>query len=349
MFKKKKKKKKAPPKEDQVQGGGQQAQWSAFSDRKLNIEKVATVQSRAPQGEMNVASLASAAMARQRGSSSEEVEVGGDDVLASYRKSGEWDAGKIVRGLFEEVEPTGKRARRDATPAGLTAAARATVASAIWGEVKGLRQLASTLSHAEPLDDEGRRSAEGIARAVGSRKLGLEHLRTLTKLCVAVSGERGDALLERACRLVDLRVQPRAIGDLERSVVSPRQLLDIRALEAVLVVVDMPVREATSGRRPPSFERVVVLLRDIKNELVLIDPIGLYDPSKGANDRETVHATMRKPDEMALREFLAGAQSAAPASPIARLSWAGYLSSVAPRALSSIEILALRAKAFRFS
>jgi hypothetical protein len=178
--------------------------------------------------------------------------------------------------------------------------------------------------------------------------LTVEHLRSLVELCGWAAGPRDAGLLDRTAQLVSLRDSPRALGDPAKHVVSPRQLYDLRAQEACLLIVDMPVREASIAKRGPNFTRVICLYRDVKGELNLVDPVGLHDPAKGCDDPSVQTALMRKPDEMAAREFLAGARPAPPTSPVGRLLWNGYLSSTPPKSLANLELFMVRGSAFRY-
>ncbi|MFH1809940.1 MAG: hypothetical protein ABIJ09_14440 [Pseudomonadota bacterium] len=324
------------------------AQWNSFSGRSgIALDKIATVGKAAPTGELNVHAYAQAARARTASS----MPVAGEDALSRYRRDGTWDAKSILAAFAAEpAEDSGKKKkfRRDADPEGLVSAAQTTVALAILGESKGIRALASSLARSDHLDAEQRRRIDSITRAAGGRGLSIDNLRQLVELCGAATGPKDAGVVERTAQLVGLRDSVRTIGDTARHVVSPRQLYDVRAQEACLVIVDMPVREASVAKRGPNFSRVVSLLRDVKGELMLVDPQGLFDPNKGADDSSVQTALMRKPDEMAAREYLAGVRPAPPVSPVARLLWNGYLSSTPPKTLASVEIFMVRGSTFRY-
>ncbi|MBN2361023.1 MAG: hypothetical protein JXR83_16325 [Deltaproteobacteria bacterium] len=318
-------------------------QWKSFSGSRVDLQKIDTVQKREVSG-FNIASYASAARARQAATT-----VTGDDALTAFRLDGKWDAPGILSAFVAGLGGDRRRPmRREVEPEGLLSAVRADVAAAIMGEAKGVRSLAATLARSKALDIDQQRKVDGAARAAGTRNLTVDHLRLLVEHLLIAAGTREDALVERAARLVDLRDNVREIGERGRNLVAPRQLLDIRAGEACLVVVDMPVREPSMRGRSALFSRVVVLLRDVKNELNLIDPVGLFDPAKGSDDTSAYVATMRKPDEMALRDFLAGKPGLPPLSPIARLAWNGYLASAPPKSLAAVEISVLRGSVFRY-
>ena len=337
-------KKPAPPKVDAIaKDATQQNQWKSFSGSRVEIEKIGTVQKKEISG-LNVASYASAARARQAAST-----VSSDDALNAFRLDGKWDAPAILRAFVSGMGADSRRAvRRDTDPDGLQSAVRANIAAAIMGDAKGVRGLATGLARSKALNVDQQRRVDGAARAAGTRNLTVEHMRLLAEHLLVITGAKEDALLERAARMVDLRENVRELGERARNVAAPRQLFDIRSGEACLVVVDMPVREPSIRSRASSFSRVVVLLRDVKNELTLIDPIGLFDPAKGSDDAASNLATMRKPDELALRDFLAGKASQPPLSPIARLAWNGYLASAPPKSLAGVEITVLRGSAFRY-
>lgn len=337
-------KKPAPPKVDALaKEATQQTQWNSFSGSRIDVQKVQTVQKREVSG-LNVASYASAARARQAASA-----VASDDALNAFRLDGKWDAPAILRAFVAAMGPDQRRAvKRDADPDGLLSAMRATLAAAVMGEAKGVRGLAAGLARSKALNVDQQRRVDGATRAAGTRNLTIEHMKLLAEHLLIVAGAKEDALLERAARMVDLRENLRELGERARNVAAPRQLFDIRSGEACLVVTDMPVHEPSMRGRGASFARVVVLLRDAKNELTLVDPIGLFDPAKGSDDAASNVATMRKPDELALRDFLAGKASQPPLSPIARLAWNGYLASAPPKSLAGVEITVLRGSAFRY-
>jgi hypothetical protein len=337
-------KKPAPAKVDALATSPtQQAQWKSFSGSRVEIEKIGTVQKKEVSG-LNVASYASAARARQASAT-----VASDDALNAFRLDGKWDAPAILRAFVSGMGSDSRRGvRRDSDPDGLLSAVRAAVAAAIMGEAKGVRGLATGLARNKALNVDQQRRIDGVARAAGARNLTLEHLRQLAEHMLIAAGAKEDALTERAARLVDLRDSVREIGERSRNLAAPRQLLDLRSGEACLIVVDTPVREPSMRGRAASFSRVVVLLRDVKNDLNLLDPVGLFDPAKGSDDSQANVATMRKPDELALRDFLAGKASQPPLSPIARLAWNGYLASAPPKSLAGVEITVLRGSAFRY-
>lgn len=344
---------KAPekPKPSALDANKPQKQWNSFSGSSglPPVENIAKV-GKHTTAEFSVASYASAARARRM---STEV-VATDDALSHFRNTGNWDAPQLIAAMMQEpvdAEPVKKRRpKRNADPEGMVSAARVMVALSVFGGVKGIRDLTTSLMQIDTIDTDVRRKVEGINRSIGGRNLSIEQLRELVKLCcMALPLDEDDTLTDRASRLVDVRGGLRIIGDPQNSTSSPRQLLDVRSQEACMVVVDMPKGKMAASRRAPGFTRVVGLLRDIKNELTLVDPFGIYDPAKGADDKSLHHVVMRKPDEMALRDFLAGVSDTLPTSPLARLTWNGYLSSVPPKSFASLENSVLRGSTFRYA
>ena len=76
--------------------------------------------------------------------------------------------------------------------------------------------------------------------------------------------------------------------------------------------------------------------------------LGLHDPNKGSDDKDTQFSLLRKPDELAVKEYLGGLRQQAPQSPVARLIWNGYLSSAPPKTLANLELFVLFGSTFRY-
>jgi hypothetical protein len=323
--------------------------WAAlFGKPALTIDKINTVQKRGYKSEMSVATLASASMARDKQQSTTRA---GGDFWGAFRGRGDWDAKAILADFVapdQDQFGRPKRIRGKAISPGLLSAGQAIVAAAIWGGVKGVRDLANAIVAMNDVDMDCRREAESIARAVGSRKLDPEQLRRLPTLLCTLAGHEDEALLDRVGRLVDFRTAKRVIGVQAEHSCSPRQVLDIRSQDAALIVVDMPQKRKAVGRRGPEFKRVVVLLREVNGELTLLDPQGIHDPTKGSDDTATLFVCMRKPDEMRLRNYLQGRADQAPMTALSRLSWNGYLSAAMPEILANIEIIVPSGCCFRF-
>lgn len=326
-----------------------QGPWSAFAGRHENpLNKVVKVGSIAPSTGLNVANYAAAARART--ASNKSNNQAGDDALADFRASGAWEAKEVLNDFARPVESQGKRPtrRRDQDPEALILAAKTLVGISFWGKDKGVRDLCSATRGSEHLSDEQRRKVEGIGRAAGNRTLSIEMLRELVPLLCAASGSREQGIMERLDYLLGTRSNVRVVGDESQHKVKPRQFLDLRRFEAYLIIADFPEGRAAQGRRGPQFERVLGLLRDVKKELYLIDIKGLHDPVEGKDDSDTFIARMRKPDEMALGEFMGGLRREPPNSPIARITWNGYLQTSLPDNFSGISLSVIKGAAFRY-
>lgn len=325
----------------------QRSKWSSFAGKNaIAVDKIARVSKPQPMSNLSVASLSSAALARRKSSA-----IKTDDQLADFQRHGTWDAARILQAFTEAAAGVPRKASRHqkADPDGLTSAVHAVIAAAIYGEVQGIRLLATALARCGRLDTDRRRQADGVARAVGSRNLGLNHLLSLASLASASTPTEAP-LLERIGHLPRLVGSLRLIGKRGQDVVSPKQILDVRSQEACLVVVDLSAREPTGGgrQRLPQFTRVVALIRNLKDDLVLLDPAGLYDPVKGADDPTTRSVTLRKPDVLALADFLVGRSPAGPTSPITRLACNAYLSAAPPKPQLTMEITVPGASTFRY-
>lgn len=324
------------------------SQWSAFAGRNDNsLDKVAKLGSVVQNTGLNVANYAAAARAR---SVSGGAGRGGDDALSEFRRTGAWDAKEILSGFVRQAKDSAKKPvrRRDADPSALLTAARTLIGIALWGKDKGIRDLANAARRSDKLDDQQRRKIEGIGRAAGNRTLTIAQLEELVPLLCAASGSNQDNIMARMGLLIAGRENVRTVGDDENHNVKPRQFLDIRKFEGYLLIADFPEGRAAQGRREPKFERVLGLLRDVKGELYLIDVKGLHEPSKGVDDGDIFLARMRKPDEMALREFMGGLRKDAPNSPLARVTWNGYLSASIPTSFAGISIPVIKGAAFRY-
>jgi len=297
-----------------------------------------------PPGLMNAAALASAALAVKVGKAKS---VGDIDVLAEFRVSGAWKAPAIICALDGEIPFDTKHRQSEEAP-GLVSLARALLATAVYGDAKGVRMLCSAVARSTQLGIDDRRAVDGIGRLTGSRSVSIDHLRSVLRFICLAAGPRTDALLERAARVLELCDSVRPIGNRERNLAAPRQLVEIQRQEAALIVVDMPTKEPTLVRKPQGFTRVVALTRNVAGDLALIDAAGLYDPLQGKNDSSLRVSALHKSQEVSLREYLAGNSSTPPVSPVARLVYGSYLSAAPPANLQSVEVALLGGSVFHY-
>jgi len=293
---------------------------------------------------MSAAALASAALA-QRVVVQRKPDA--SDALAEFRSTGTWKAPAIYNALDGATPPQAK-GRAPSAPVSLVATVRALLGIALYGEVKGVRMLVAALGRFEGLTPELLRELDGIGRMAGARQIALEQLQRLISIALEATAAADAVGPVRADLLVGQLDGVRPIAGREHGVATPKQLVELRAREACLVILDLPVRGASVARRPREYAQVVGLLRSLGGDLVMVDPDGLFDPVKGTHDASVRYSVLHRAQEIGLADFIAGTGVSPPQSPVARLICNSYLSAATPRDLGKESIPVVGGLAFHF-